>query len=141
MTPPTPTRPRPPRLSPAATRFWQLMLVLLLCMVSYLALTPTPPSSVSHSWDKLNHAGDFAALTLSGLLGLCPQRAGSWRVLLPLLAFGGLIEILQWFVPGRSSEWNDLLADLVGLCLGALLALIATRLAGWWQRRRRPAIA
>lgn len=117
------------------------MLVLLLCAVSYLALTPTPPSSVSHQWDKLNHAGAFAALTLSGLLGLCPHRAGSWRVLLPLLGFGGLIEILQSLVPGRAPEWHDLLADLVGLCLGALLALIATRLTGWWRRRRRPALA
>jgi VanZ family protein len=45
-----------------------------------------------------------------------------------LLAYGGAIEIIQWFVPGRSCEWGDLLADAMGISIGALLAAGALRL-------------
>jgi VanZ family protein len=57
-------------------------------------------------------------------------------VLIGLLAFGGLIEILQAFVPGRDSDWHDLLADAVGTAAGAALALATLRLA---RQARRPA--
>jgi len=33
-----------------------------------------------------------------------------------------LIEVLQLFVPGRSSEWGDLLADGIGIVFGMGLA-------------------
>jgi VanZ family protein len=38
-----------------------------------------------------------------------------------MLAFGGLIEIVQSVIPGRSSEWLDLGADSVGICIGLVL--------------------
>jgi VanZ family protein len=40
-----------------------------------------------------------------------------------LLAYGGLIEVLQLFVPNRDGEWGDWLADAVGIGIGALLAV------------------
>ncbi|MEY4561130.1 MAG: hypothetical protein RLZZ618_407 [Pseudomonadota bacterium] len=119
-----------------SARFWQAMLALLVIAVCFLALTPTPPSTVVRHWDKLNHAVAFAALTLSALLGLWPHRTGSWRVFIPMLGFGVLIEILQMLVPGRSSEWADLVADGVGMAIGAALAFAATRWVRWRQRQR-----
>lgn len=119
-----------------AARFWQAMLVLLVIAVCFLALTPTPPSPIVRHWDKLNHAAAFAALTLSALLGLWPHRTGSWRVFLPMLGFGVLIEILQMLVPGRSSEWADLFADAVGMAIGAGLAFASTRWLRWRQQQR-----
>ena len=103
-----------------------LLLVALLA-VGYLALNPRPPRSVDLGWDKLNHLCAFGALML--LAGHAwPQRWG--RAALGLLAYGGLIELLQTQVPGRSGEWPDLLADGLGLLLGAaLLALLAR-----WRR-------
>jgi VanZ family protein len=60
-------------------------------------------------------------------------RGTRLAVLLALLAFGGAIELLQLLVPQRSAEWADLLADGLGIVVGALLAL------GWLRRRRDPA--
>jgi len=48
--------------------------------------------------------------------------------MLALLAYGGAIEVIQLFVPGRSCEWGDLLADAIGISLGVLLAKGMTRL-------------
>ncbi len=123
--------------SPAVARAWQLLLLVLLAIVSYLALSPTPAPELSLSWDKLNHLGAFAALTVCGLLGFCLHRAGSWRVLLPLFAFGGLIELVQFAVPGRRPDWDDLVADALGMALGAGVAMALARVARWRQARQR----
>ena len=106
----------------ASARTWRAVLLVLVVVVGYLALTPTPPRDVTLGWDKLNHGAAFAALALSGCLGFRATRTAMLRVTLALIAYGGLIEVVQLFVPGRSSEWGDLLADVVGVAAGALLS-------------------
>ena len=111
-----------------AERPWQLLLFVLIGVVCYLALTPAPPKNLSLGWDKANHAAAFAALTLSACFGFPGSRRGVGTMLIALLAFGGLIEILQAYVPGRDSDWADLLADAVGILCGVVPALYALRL-------------
>lgn len=111
-----------------ARRPWQLLLVVLIGVVCYLAMTPNPPPSADLGWDKLNHAAAFATLTVAG----CFAFPGSWRtvlwVLLGLLALGGLIEVVQYFVPGRSCDLLDVVADAVGMGIGATVALLTLKL-------------
>jgi VanZ family protein len=88
------------------------------------------------SSDKLVH------LALYGVLGLLCARAlitGAseqplpWRVLVAVgisTAFGLTDELHQSFVPNRSADWHDLVADSVGALLGA--AVFA-----WAHHRRR----
>ena len=102
-------------------------MLLLIVVVSYLALTPVPSPSIDFGWDKLNHVLAFSALGFSASLS-CP---GSRRLRLLLLfmrfGYGGLIEVLQQFVPGRACEWDDLFADSAGIAFGTLLAAGAVR--------------
>ena len=118
-------------------RPWQVLFCALTAVVLYLALSPNPPTQVDLGWDKLNHASAFAALTISGCFGF----PGSWRVVLMVLlgvvALGGLIEIVQAHVPGRSSDWFDLVADSVGMLCGAMVALPLL----WITRARMPQAA
>ena len=111
-----------------AQRPWQLLLFVLIGVVCYLAITPNPPKSADLGWDKLNHATAFATLTVAG----CFAFPGSWRtvlwVLLGLLALGGLIEVVQYFVPGRNCELLDVVADAVGMGIGATVALLTMKL-------------
>jgi VanZ family protein len=58
------------------------------------------------------------------------------RALLALGAYGAAIEVLQRFVPGRTSDWADLFADSVGLLSGVLLAMSWEALEA--ARRPRP---
>lgn len=105
------------------------MFVLLAGIVGVLGLLPHPDAVPSSGWDKLDHAGGFAALMLAAL----PARLGRTpRVALALVAYGGAIEVLQLFVPGRSAEWGDLLADAVGVGLGWAVGSAAWR---WFGRR------
>jgi VanZ family protein len=115
---------------------WRLLLALLVVVVAVLALSPNPAQGPQLGWDKLNHALAFAAMAFCAVMG---RRGGSRRqlatVLVALLAYGGLIELLQLFVPGREAEWGDWLADAVGIAIGALLA------AAWQHGRGVAAVA
>ncbi|MBT2334936.1 VanZ family protein [Variovorax paradoxus] len=94
------------------------LLVLSLAPSSVAAALPTT------GWDKSNHALGFAVL---GLLGQLAWPGRTAVVLTVLLAYGGLIELLQSLTPDRVAEATDLLADWVGLLLGAGLAFLLER--------------
>ena len=100
----------------------RLCFFVLLVVISWLAFTPHPPQQADLGWDKLNHFTAFSTLMVFAALSWPPH----WRwAPLGLLAYGGFIEIVQSFIPGRDGEWADLLADGVGIALGvALFALI-----------------
>ena len=69
--------------------------------------------------DKVAHTLAFAALALMGL------RAYPKHLLLVcalLIALGGMIEVVQGYTSTRSQEWEDFLADILGIVLGALLS-------------------
>ncbi len=63
------------------------------------------------AWDKVGHALLFFP---AGYLG---SMAPVWA-LGGMASFGGLTELAQHFVPGRSPEVLDLLADLAGGAVG-----------------------
>ena len=86
-----------------------------------------PPPAPDGS-DKVVHLMAFAALVFplarTGRLGLLPVFVGA-------SAFGGLIEVLQPSF-GRSADMQDWIADIAGVALGIMLALLYRRL-----RKRR----
>jgi VanZ family protein len=97
------------------------------CMVAAMVLALMPQTSYlpTTGWDKSNHLMAFAVLALLGCLAY-PGR--KMAVLLGLLAYGGLIEVLQSFTPDRFAEWGDWLADALGLLLGwGLSAMVGRR--------------
>lgn len=110
-----------------STRVWRVVLVVLVVVVSVLAVMPVPPKELSTGWDKLNHSAAFAALTFVARLAFPAGRRAAWTAALAMFAYGGLIEIVQLFVPGRESEWADLLGDTLGIAIGMLLAAWAVR--------------
>ncbi len=110
-------------------RAWRLTLLALLAVISFLALTPAPPSNIDSGWDKLNHLAAFAVLALAAAFSAADSLRHAGRSALALLAYGGLIELLQSRMPPRQGEWADLLADAVGILLGLALAALLRRLA------------
>jgi hypothetical protein len=63
-------------------------------------------------WDKAKHFIVFYVLTALAIAALPASRF--WRIGAVLLAFGGLIEVLQALV-GRDAAWGDLFADACGI--------------------------
>ena len=90
--------------------FWTCLLVVL-----FLALTPVDPNMPDTGWDKLNHLLAFAFLFI---LGRQSYPGNYTSLLIGLLCYGVMIEILQSLTSYRSAEWEDLMADSMGLIVG-----------------------
>lgn len=64
--------------------------------------------------DKIKHISAF--FTLSLLLNKASSTlAHRFRNIVALLLFGFFIEVVQYFIPSRDSDWMDVLADFVGI--------------------------
>ena len=101
---------------------WILAFLACALAVLVLALMPSPPETITTGWDKSNHLLAFSVLTGLGYKAF-PRKLA--LVMVGLLAYGGLIEILQSLTPTRSAEWLDLLADGIGILLGwALIRML-----------------
>ncbi|MCE2503875.1 MAG: VanZ family protein [Chlorobi bacterium] len=100
--------------------------LILYCTGLFLFISLPDPQMPSFDFDfadKLNHVGAFFVMTILA------YRAGSWMMKerkigqLILIAtlfsalYGAGVEIQQMFVPERSAEIADWLADIVGVLL------------------------
>ena len=93
--------------------------VLTVAMLWPINQPPLAPDGT----DKLVHLIAFAALAFplarTGRIGLIPVFVGA-------SAFGGLIELIQPSF-GRSADMQDWIADILGVGLGIVLALLYRR--------------
>ena len=107
-------------------RWWPTITLTVLVAVTALSLSPLPelPLPDAASSDKLHHLVAYA------LLALPVATAGpkGWvRIMIFLLAWSGMIELVQPFV-NRYGEWADLAANAMGLLLGAGAGLATRRI-------------
>jgi VanZ family protein len=96
--------------------FFRLLFIAAVAAITYLATTRQEVSLVGDFSDKTNHVLAFYVLTL--LIDYSfPQKALGHTKVLPLLAYGALIEITQGFLPHRTPSLLDLFADGVGIAM------------------------
>ncbi len=72
--------------------------------------------------DKLFHCACFLLLGALAVLSQRQPRAVRYAAL-AMVGLGIAIELVQWFLPWRSFEWLDIMADGVGVALGYALAI------------------
>jgi VanZ family protein len=96
------------------------------CLVVVLVASLMPPQVIEQpmGWDKMHHAMAFAVLAMLGCSAF-PER--KVQVLLGLLAYGGLIELLQSLTGYRIAETMDVVADGVGILVGWTLTRLLWR--------------
>ena len=95
--------------------------LLWACFVALntLALMPgpyLPPLEIFDWWDKAQHAIGFG--TLAVLAVLAYPEVSKLRIGVLLILLGVLIEVLQYFGGYRFGDWQDAVADGVGVLLG-----------------------
>ena len=100
-----------------AARIAKILLVLAIGVILWLALSANPPRAAGlFDFDKLNHLTAFFVLALLTEYAF-PSVTVSAQKLVPLLGFGLLIEVLQYWVGYRYFEWLDVAADAAGIVL------------------------
>ena len=98
-----------------------------------LALSPAPylPPELFNWWDKAQHAIAFGTLTVLAVLAY--PGVSKFRIGFLLLALGVLIEVLQYFSGYRYGDWQDAVADGVGVLVGLISAVLLMRFDGLVQ--------
>ena len=130
-----------PRLLPAA--FWPAAAALWTAAVLALALSPDVRSSwlVKTLGDKILHCGAF---TVGGIIWIkaletSPKltRAGAWIAgTVAALLVGIAIELLQRYVPTRSADARDFLADILGVLVAVIYLTLALGVSTLRRRER-----
>lgn len=110
--------------------FWHWLFLAAFLVTCVFALWPgyaNPPAALG--WHVVNHLMAFVVLTMLARAAW-PQLRRIWLFLI-LLAFGGLIELLQSLpVISRTMSLYDWAVDAVGIALGLVLVWIAGWIAG-----------
>ena len=102
--------------------------------INALALTPGPylPPEIFNWWDKAQHAIAFGVLAVLAVLAY--PEASRLRIALLLIGQGVLIEVLQYYGGYRFGDWQDAVADGVGVLLGLAMA----RVMDFWLSHKHP---
>jgi len=117
-----------PKPLPVPRVVWQSLFWLQIVVVTALMLLPRPPPLIDTGWDKLNHLLAFAGPMFAGLAALPRHRwAAICWLALGLLAWGAALELAQGWLPPRTASLADLLADAVGMLLGAAFYALVWR--------------
>jgi len=98
------------------TTLFRILLAAALLIIIHLATTKTEYPLVSEIYDKLNHLFAFLALAFLADFSF-PGSSYNLKKILPLLACGLLLEVLQYFLPFSEFSTLDMLADLAGLMI------------------------
>ncbi len=103
--------------------------------ISHQSVVSIPLGAPDYVAHGVSYAG-LGALIVRALAG-GRLSAMSWRLVLLATLIGGVYgvsdEFHQSFIPGRDSSLSDIVADTVGVLVGASVAAVA----GAWLRRHR----
>jgi VanZ family protein len=95
---------------------FRLALLAALAVVIHLATTQINYPVIENMNDKVNHILAFYVLGFLADFSF-PRKNFGLSKILPLLGFGLLIEVIQYFLPYRSFSLYDLAADAAGLAV------------------------
>ena len=111
-----------------------LRLIWLIGLAAVIVGSPAPAQSgVMHLIDlggindKVEHFTAYAVLAALPSLHRFRCRIGAAMVLLFLFLLGAALELGQLFSPGRTCDWQDLLANSCGILAGLALVRILQR--------------
>ncbi|MDP6338911.1 MAG: VanZ family protein [Candidatus Marinimicrobia bacterium] len=103
-------------------------ILLVAYMLVILSVSTVPGQSFPKTWllslDKLIHIVEYFILGILGMKSMNTISSRNLKIVIPFgILFGTMDEFLQSFISGRYSSGWDVLADTIGVIIGALLVL------------------
>ena len=116
-------------------KHWLVIGWCLIALVWFLSLTPKPPEVGFKLWDKLNHFIAYAGLM--GWFGqLYIQHSKRFMVAIGFISMGIVIEFFQGMGSHRVFEYNDMLANTLGVAIAVVLIYLkADGILYWFEQR------
>lgn len=97
-------------------------LVIIIIAIIYLSLKSPSDSIEIKINDKIGHLIAYCVLTVNAGL-LFPSKKW-WLVVVSAFVMSAIMEYLQSFVPGRFTDWKDLVANGSGALIGWLILIL-----------------
>lgn len=99
-------------------RLARLGFATMAAAIGVLSLLPLETLPETGAWDKLEHLLAYGLLAGVGTSAF-PKRPV--LLITGLIFYGGTLEVLQSFVPGRHPSLADVVANTIGVVVGHLL--------------------
>ena len=99
-------------------KFYRTLFFIYIIIVLILSVIPSP-EGFRLGGDKTKHVAAFVMFTW--LFFVSYKETKYVYIFLWGLSFGILIEFIQYFIPWRSTEALDVLADVGGIAIGFIL--------------------
>jgi hypothetical protein len=111
-------------------KIWPLacaaLAILMVSSLFYIGSKPAAVGLFPTPWDKVAHGLFFSVLaTLSWIVA---GERKPWLIAIAVVAVGGLDELHQISLPGRSADWADFFADVVA-GVGMIIILMLRKTA------------
>lgn len=120
-----------------ASRWLAWLLVLAIPPTLWLGgAQPIAVGLLATPWDKVAHIAVYAVLSCA--IGFASRRHGAWAMAIGFagaMLVGLIDEAHQLYLPGRSADVEDLLADAVGAALGTVVLAVRIQLREWVAAR------
>lgn len=97
----------------------KISLILVVSGIVYLSLKPPSGGVEIKINDKVGHLIAYSVLTINAGL-LFPRNKWVFAALCSFF-LSCMLEYLQGFVPGRTVDWKDLIANLTGVVIGLVI--------------------
>lgn len=97
-------------------------LIFTIIGILYLSLTPTETLTVGN--DKISHFIAYSCLMLNIGIIVFPNKRKIFTGVVFAVLLGIIIEVLQYFIPGRFMSFGDAVANTLGVFLGTILILL-----------------
>jgi len=110
--------------------WYRIAAICCAVVIGVFSLVPDekpPTNSTGSITEQLDHMFAYGILMSFCLLGF-GQRFPPAVIALGLLAYGGILELLQYEIPSRDPEYLDVVANSLGIFAGWVLATILQRL-------------
>lgn len=105
--------------------------VLYAVLIAYVSLRPADVT-VPGQWDKVGHFVTYAVFSVLGArLSKAPGRY--LLICIGIVAYGGLMEFGQSFMPDRMMSAYDFLANAIGVAVGAIFARVISRRERYYE--------
>lgn len=95
--------------------------IVIIGLFTIAMLVPVQYLPFDTSYDKVKHAAFFVFITLS--ISACINLS-IWKIAIFVSLFAVLSEVAQHYLPYRSGSLDDLIADLLGVLIGCILAKV-----------------
>lgn len=109
----------------------KIIFYLSLIIILILAVLPANKIPTAFNfWDKAQHFLAFAVLTLLGLIAYIGFKMQKYhtKILINLITgiiiYGAIIELIQTFLPWRSGDIRDWLADSLGVIVVSIIYIL-----------------